>query len=1245
VTTQPAPEHVPAPAPAPAAPDRDATGGDTDTGTPSSSLGLLEDGSGFVARLGPGFRVGADILAGRGWVDLPSSPQPVPGAVFTRAAWRRGARRLDLKGRLAVPHLDDNEFTVRVDSAGTASFSGEVRKQVQLAALGNPRVRLGITEQGSVTGTVQVQGLDVVPRALRRSVTAEGEATVTLADGRLSGSGGVDLAYPDLGTGRFDVRFGEDGRFAASGTVHLTPPMLDSLTVELAVDEEGNITGTAELAAGQLATSVPGLSVTGGTVTLGYSNGAPSGSLQGLTASYAGLGTITFENVTVGQNGKFSGDATFSFQIPQLSEASGRVRFRDGKLSGEVTLGADKFPESLPVRRPSITARYRDGVFGVSGSATVDLGPAGEGTLSADWSQDGVFSFGGTVDLTVPGLDTTRVRIDYQNGAIEGEVEVALDSTLMPGLDGTVTVRYRENRWSGETTLDYSADDGKLSGSITVTVTQTEQGELELGGSGRVTAQIAPRLQGTLTATVLPEGGLDVSGTIEVTEPLELFPEERVDKELFRHSQNIPLWGILVAVIRARAGVRAGIGPGVFRDIRVEGSYTIGAAESDPSLSISGELFIPAFVEGYVAFGAGLGVDVVLGSLTGGIEGVATAGIYGAISVVPELSYADGDWGIEGTATLAAGARLKLGLNAWAEIEALWVTVWEEEWKLAEYVMPIGPDLGLQAKMSYKFGSPAPPELEFNSSDIDTESLIQSAMPKDGPAGSGAREALENKAEWQGALREQRQAALPPEVAAEANQAEQPPEPAPRPPRQGPGGAGESPQAAPGVPGAAQSGPGVPGQTPPSEAAQSQAVDAAATPSPQPDTVPAEELPGADQPRYPGPVTLQTLEEPPAPLPRTADQEREDLDAARRVVELASAESSDSDRLDNYFPTIKERFRLTKLGYEGDFTNGFEVVGEINPKFSFKPDETLSGTGIPGDLQQGRITEIGFKTDNIAGHEVGVEMEAKPLGPEHPQGSGPSEQVELMKMLPTDPSVYRPAESRYIRGHLLNDNLGGPGRAVNLFPITALANSRHHSQIESQVKKWVNERKLWTTYKVQITGRKPLRTAVDGLKSIDATVTATASVLNTKLQPVQTLSVSVLSQYQQAGDEQKVTVSGNAAAEAALEYREADDIEVQLSTTHPVRTMDRTVHQDVTRAVEAGHSVAEVAEALKSAAGFGDAAAAVLVKAYGQAKGDPVGELDLTSSEKGTFSRIVNNWSQLREKVVALATASGPSSR
>jgi len=1218
---QPAPPQPAPPAPAPARPAPS-----NDTGTPASGFGLLPDGNGFVARLGSGLRLGQHVLTGK-QVPLENVPQPLPGVTFSSARWRNS--RLTLKGTLAIPHVAAGAFTVRVDREGKPTIQGAATRRIALPALGNPELTLALSESGALTGSAAVEGADLLPRALRRRATATGSANLTLSGGKLSGDGRVEITYADLGAGTVRFRFTEAGGFAAEGTVRIAPPLVEELSADLAVDATGNLTADATIQLGDRTTPVPGLTLGGGTIRIGYDNGRPTGELSDFSASYAGLGTVAIDRATIDRAARLTGAGRFAFEIPGLDTASGRVRIANGQISGSVTLGAAAFPRELPVRRPTITATYADGVLGVSGGATVDLGPAGTGTFSAAWSQAGVFSFGADIALTVPGLNPANVRVDYANGAISGEASIPVSTDLLPGLDGAVTVRYAQDRWSGETTLSYSADDGKLSGTITVTVAQTDAGALELGGSGAVTAQIAPRLQGTLTATILPEGGVDVSGAIEVTEPLELFPEQKLDKELFKYAQNIPLWAILVAVIRVRAGVRAGVGPGVFRNIKVEGSYTVGAAESDPSFAISGEVYIPAYVEGYVALGAGLGLDVVLGALTGGIEVVGSAGLYGAISVIPALTYADGDWGIEGTATLAAGARLTLGVNAWAEIEAAWITVWEEEWKLAEYVAPVGPDLALQAKMNYRFGSPAPPEITFDSSDIDAESLIQGAIPKDGPPASGAKAALDNKAEWQGALREQKKAPIPPEIAAAAQKTEKPPEPAKKkPPKKTAPPAGAQNAGPAGDAGAAASRPGA--------ADRSQAAQQAARPDPSiPDTVPPDKLPDADRPRYPGPVTLDTLDEPPAPLPRTAAQERADLAAAHKTVQLASKAATDSDRLDNYFPKIKNRFRLTRLGYEGDFQKGFRVVGKINPEFTFQPDEALSGTGIPNEVQGGRITQIAFKSDNLHGKgDVGIAMEAWPLGPDHPKGSGPSGQTSLMRLLPTNPKIYRASDQRYIRGHLLNDNLGGPGRPINLFPITAQANARHHAAIESDVKQWVNDKRYWTKYTVYVENIGDLKALPGGKQSVDAKIRAEASVLDTALDPIPALTrkVTITSAYK-IGDIDTVHVAQqeNTALLAEQKAREIDKAaDVQLSTRHRGRqqTFDAGMYDDIERGISTHGSLDATVRKLQEFKGFGDRSAAVLKKAFGQAfaQGGGGKPLTLAEDERGVFTRIANLW-------------------
>ena len=488
---------------------------------------------------------------------------------------------------------------------------------------------------------------------------------------------------------------------------------------------------------------MPGLSMGEGTVTFAYRNQRLSGSIENVNLAYRELGDATLNGSFSDDHAEGSGD--FSLALPGFSEVSGNVGFnRNGQFHGGFQLAANDFPEGLPVESGNISGSLDESAnVSFSGTVAITLASVGRGEFSADY-ENGSTSITANVELTdLPGLESANVLITLTDGELEGEADIGVDSETLPGIGAQLHVTYRGGLWSAEQQVDFSVDDGRLHGTVTLGLSQEEDGGLNVHGGGDVTAEIAPNLEGTLALNINPDGTVDTSGEIRVPEPIELFPEKRLERELFSHSQNIPLWAILVAVIRIRAGMRAGIGPGQLRNISVAGEYTIGAEEL-PSFSVTGELYIPAFAEAYL-HRCGLGLDVALGSLTGGIEGMATAGIYGAISVIPELAYENGDYMINGTATLAGAAKFKLGLNAWAEIEALWVTVWEKEWELAEWVWNLGPTLALQARLSYNFSNPEPPSLEVESGDIpDADQLIQDAIPKDGPPSSGTREALDN---------------------------------------------------------------------------------------------------------------------------------------------------------------------------------------------------------------------------------------------------------------------------------------------------------------------------------------------------------------------------------------------------------------------------------------------------------------------------------------------------------------------
>jgi hypothetical protein len=1053
-----------------------------------------------------------------------------------------------------------------------------------LPALNNPTLTLSIDEEKNISGSITVEPLNLTPRALRRRLTVEGGGTLNLSGGKLSGNVNAALTYNNLGNGRIDLAFNAAGELTGSGHIQVTQPYLQGVRADLAVTDS-NVNADVNIPAGSITTPIPGMQIAEGNVHLTYHNGTPGGALENVVLRYPGLGDATL-NATI-QQGLFSGGGDFNITVSQLTDVSGRLRYQNGRLSGSATIRSQDFPDALPVNSGNITATLAaDGAVSFRGEVSVTLGPAGSGMLRAAY-QDGNLNIGCTIDLNVPGLQGARFTIDYINGNLEGEGDVPIDTELLQGVGGSVHVEYREGRWAGETELTYDADNGKLHGTVRVGVQQNEQDGLNVYGGGDVNARIAPRLEGTLGLNINPDGTIDISGAITVTEPLELFPEKRWDRELFRYSQNIPLWAILVAVIRVRAGVRAGIGAGVFRDIRVEGEYTIGG-EAEPSLSITGEMYIPAFVEAYVAFGAGLGLDVVLGSLTGGIEAMASAGIYGAVSVVPELAYENGDYRIEGTATLAAGARLKVGLNAWAEIEALWVTVWEQTWELAEWVWNIGPDLALQARMSYVFGHPEPPNIEFSTDDIDTDRLIQDALPKDGPGPSGAREAVQNRAEWQGATRRQGRAAntVPSEQQQQRAAAPTPAPPAPpRHPRRSP----PSGRAAAQEDASRRSTGGTQRQI-------DSAADAAQRPTGGQRTALPSEVPGADQPRYPRPVTLEALNQPPVPMPRTAHQAREDLEAAGRVLALAKARVRTTEELEAYFPRIRNRFQLTRIGFvtEGRET---QVHLAVNPTLKIDAEhELIQGRGIAG-----KKSGVTYRSGQLVGNVVGLEMIADPLGPDHPQGQEPTGDNVWSRLLVTDPKESN--DKKYIRGHLLNHQVGGEGAGRNLFPITATANDRHESQIESRVKQWVNTDRYWVYYKVtvaedniSINPARPIAT-----NKADARFICEASVYDLGGGKHNTIRATIVSRYQPpAGFKAVQGASGpDRDQETAVQSRPEDKAaDIALPPGAEYR-LDAGLHADLARIRhERGLGTRHIDEVVQEVTGLGTNRITSLHKAF-----------------------------------------------
>lgn len=104
-----------------------------------------------------------------------------------------------------------------------------------------------------------------------------------------------------------------------------------------------------------------------------------------------------------------------------------------------------------------------------------------------------------------------------------------------------------------------------------------------------------------------------------------------------------------------------------------------------------------------------------------------------------------------------------------------------------------------------------------------------------------------------------------------------------------------------------------------------------------------------------------------------------------------------------------------------------------------------------GDPALAGEPEVDFKTQS-AGH--GLTMTSIRLNNKQKlKGSAPETGMTAsFKILNKRRHIDNPEETYYIKGHMLNDNLGGKGKWDNMTPLSRRGNSKHETEVESLVK-------------------------------------------------------------------------------------------------------------------------------------------------------------------------------------------------
>jgi hypothetical protein len=165
--------------------------------------------------------------------------------------------------------------------------------------------------------------------------------------------------------------------------------------------------------------------------------------------------------------------------------------------------------------------------------------------------------------------------------------------------------------------------------------------------------------------------------------------------------------------------------------------------------------------------------------------------------------------------------------------------------------------------------------------------------------------------------------------------------------------------------------------------------------------------------------------------------------------------------------------------------------------------------------------EVKYTAGNIGGSPVGVGMTIDWLSPKHvghPDGSSPKDSAlsVVMDKLVTDPG--KPSDRKFVKGHLLNDRIGGPGEGKNLFPITAHANSLHRSAVERVVivdwLKKANTNKRWVFYRVNVGGiSSKFNGSTIGQNYVQCTYSCQAILKDAAGKPENTFSTDIVSNF------------------------------------------------------------------------------------------------------------------------------------
>jgi hypothetical protein len=572
---------------------------------------------------------------------------------------------------------------------------------------------------------------------------------------------------PLAGQGMSPIQLGEidlddDGGITAKGVIRPELKLLQGLELDLSVDGD-QLTLSKTFNGGELGKLGP-IEFTGSSLTL-----------AGGTGGFSIGGDLDFEIEKLGKGkitgkGAFGGDTGQGLTIKGYFELDkkvfdGEARIEAGYESdafwakGHLAIGDGKI---RGIKSASIDAEYGKDKFSATGNVKPDIPAVEEAGLQIDYAPETGLKFTGDLALKndTPGIAGGKIHIEALKPPDSDQFKVKGSGSArpkIPGFDTELVVSYDDDTFDASVTAAYSK--GRLKGSVTVGATNRPvAGDKPAGpaapnakaitvyGGGSVTVVIAPWLQGTVGVRIIPPNGeIELSGEIALPATLNVFPEKKLDKNIFTIGIDIPIVGVAVAGqrigifanISGGLDVSAGIGPGELQELKLGITYNP-AHEENTHVAGGAKLHVPAHAGLRLFVRGGIGAGIPIVSAQAGLEIGAGLGLEGALDTGVNI-----DWSpatglvLDARAAVYVEPKLKVDLTGFVKVEAdLFVTtidLYDKRWQLAGFEYGSNLRFGVAFPVHYQEGQPfdlSLDKVQFQVPEINPKAMLSDLIAR-----------------------------------------------------------------------------------------------------------------------------------------------------------------------------------------------------------------------------------------------------------------------------------------------------------------------------------------------------------------------------------------------------------------------------------------------------------------------------------------------------------------------------------